>query len=40
MTTNLPAKLHAELGASGADRWMNCPGSVRVTRIEEGAPDA
>jgi len=24
-------KAHASLGASGADRWMNCTGSVRMT---------
>lgn len=29
-------KLHASLGASGAHRWMNCPGSPRM---EEGIPD-
>lgn len=23
---------HAELSASGAERWMNCPGSVRMSR--------
>jgi hypothetical protein len=28
----VPEKLHAELGASVADRWMNCPGSVRMSR--------
>lgn len=32
MTTNLPEKLHAELGASSADRWMNCAGSVAMVR--------
>lgn len=32
MTTNLPEKLHAELGASVASRWMACPGSVRMSR--------
>lgn len=30
--TNLPAKLHSELGASVASRWMACPGSVRMSR--------
>lgn len=30
--TNLPVKLHAELGASVAARWMACPGSVRLSR--------
>ena len=24
--------LHATLGASGANRWMNCPGSVRLSK--------
>lgn len=35
MSTEI-VKAHASLGASGADRWMNCPGSVRMT---EGLPD-
>lgn len=26
------AKVHSELGASVANRWMNCPGSVRLIR--------
>jgi hypothetical protein len=30
--TTLPEKLHAELGASVAKRWMSCPGSVRLAR--------
>jgi hypothetical protein len=25
-------KTHAELGASGADRWMECPGSIALSR--------
>ena len=29
-------KAHAELGASGADRWMNCTGSIRMI---EGIPN-
>jgi Protein of unknown function (DUF2800) len=29
--------LHSELGASGAHKWMKCPGSVRMTR---GLPQA
>lgn len=28
---------HAVLGASSADRWMNCPGSIRMSR---GLPDS
>lgn len=32
MSTNLPEKLHSELGASVASRWMACPGSVRMAR--------
>lgn len=28
---------HAKLGASSADRWMNCPGSVQLS---EGMPDS
>lgn len=28
----MPPTLHAILGASSAHRWMNCPGSVRLTR--------
>lgn len=31
-----PEKAHAKLSASGAHRWMNCPGSVR---LEEQFPD-
>lgn len=30
-------KVHAALGASGADRWINCPGSVAIAK---GLPDA
>lgn len=30
--THVPEKLHAELGASAAARWMACPGSVRLSR--------
>jgi hypothetical protein len=30
-------KQHSQLSASGAKRWMNCPGSVRM---EEGQPDS
>lgn len=29
--------VHATLGASGASRWMNCPGSVR---LEDGLPES
>ena len=29
-------KLHAKLSASGAHRWMACPGSVAA---EDGLPD-
>lgn len=29
---SVPEKSHAELGASVADRWMNCPGSVNLSR--------
>ncbi|MBA3678507.1 MAG: DUF2800 domain-containing protein [Sphingosinicella sp.] len=29
---NVPEKIHAELGASVAARWMVCPGSVRLSR--------
>ena len=28
--------IHAKLGASGSDRWMNCPGSIRTAH---GLPD-
>jgi hypothetical protein len=34
--THAVEKAHASLGASGADRWMNCTGSVRMT---EGLPN-
>ena len=30
--SNVPEKIHAELGASVAGRWMECPGSVRLSR--------
>jgi hypothetical protein len=30
--TNLPTVAHARLGASKAERWMNCPGSIRLSR--------
>lgn len=30
--TLVPEKLHAELGASVAHRWMACPGSVQLSR--------
>ena len=36
MTATTPNKLHARLSASGAHRWMNCPGSVR---LEKDYPD-
>lgn len=29
--TNVPEKLHAQLGASSAHRWMACPGSVKLS---------
>jgi hypothetical protein len=29
---NVPEKIHSELGASVASRWMNCPGSIRLSR--------
>lgn len=32
----MPATEHAALGASGAHRWMKCPGSIRLS---EEAPD-
>jgi hypothetical protein len=32
MTTAVPEKIHAELGASVASRWMACPGSIRLSR--------
>lgn len=32
----LPEKAHASLGASSADRWMNCPGSIRMS---DGLPN-
>ena len=32
----LPTWDHSRLGASKAERWMNCPGSVRMS---EGMPD-
>lgn len=31
MTDNLPA--HSPLGGSGAERWMNCPGSVHFLKL-------
>lgn len=31
-STALVPKAHADLGASSADRWMACPGSVRLTK--------
>lgn len=30
--TLVPEKAHAELGASGAHRWIACPGSVQLSR--------
>jgi len=30
--TSVPEKVHSELGASVAHRWMNCPGSVQLSR--------
>lgn len=36
MSAIVPAKAHAELGASSASRWMACPGSVRLSA---GLPD-
>ena len=35
MKTPDPDKAHARLSASGADRWLGCPGSVRLS---EGIP--
>lgn len=33
-------KAHAQLGASKADRWMNCPGSIRLEgTVPEGSGD-
>jgi len=29
---DVPEKIHAELGASVASRWMACPGSIRLSR--------
>jgi hypothetical protein len=31
-TIKVPAGKHSDTGASGADRWMNCPGSVRLVK--------
>jgi hypothetical protein len=33
----MPPGQHSELGASSSDRWMNCPGSVALSR---GLPDS
>lgn len=30
---DVPEKIHAELGASSASRWMACPGSVRLSAL-------
>jgi len=30
--TSVPEKVHSELGASVAHRWMACPGSVQLSR--------
>lgn len=32
-------KAHAELSASGSSRWLNCPGSVRLSRTVPPLPD-
>ena len=32
LVTSVPEKVHSELGASVAHRWMNCPGSVQLSR--------
>lgn len=37
MTDNLPA--HSSLGASSAERWMNCPGSVHLIRTLSHSAD-
>lgn len=34
----MAAKAHARLSASSADRWMNCPGSIRMSAGIEEAP--
>ena len=31
----MPPVAHSELGASGASRWLACPGSVRMSRLAE-----
>lgn len=31
-TIKVPAGKHSDTGASGASRWMNCPGSVRLIK--------
>ena len=31
-TIDHKSREHSEIGASGAKRWMNCPGSVRLCR--------
>lgn len=36
----MSADAHAELGASSASRWMNCPGSVRLSRPYGGESKA
>src|SRR5690348_13054346 len=35
--TDIPDKIHAERGPSGAARWTRCPGSVV---LERGRPDS
>ena len=37
MSEHQTTEAHAILGASGAKRWMNCPGSVNLTREIPGA---
>jgi hypothetical protein len=36
VSSNLPAKAHASLGASTSHRWMACPGSIRMS---DGIPN-
>lgn len=35
---DVPEKAHAELGASVASRWMNCPGSIQLSRTVPTPP--
>lgn len=33
-------KAHAEFSASGSDRWLNCPGSLRLSKQAPPVPDS